>query len=48
MSDDSEKTKTEPTKDAIEEALRRVDRLPILDDRNAEEILAYDEDGLPR
>ena len=32
----------------IEDILRRVDALPILDDRSPEEILGYDEHGLPR
>jgi len=32
----------------LEEILRRVDRLPILDERTADEILGYDEHGLPR
>lgn len=31
----------------IEEILQRVDRLPILDSRTANEILGYDENGLP-
>lgn len=32
----------------LEEILNRVDRLPILDSRSADEILGYDEHGLPR
>ena len=32
----------------IEDLLRRVDHLPTLDPRSAEEILDYDEHGLPR
>jgi antitoxin VapB len=32
----------------LEEILRRVDQLPILDSRSADEILGYDEHGLPR
>ena len=32
----------------LEEILRRVDKLPILDSRTADEILGYDEHGLPR
>ena len=28
-------------------ALRRVDALPVLDERSPEQILGYDEDGLP-
>lgn len=27
--------------------LRRVDLLPVLDDRSADEIIGYDKDGLP-
>jgi len=32
----------------LQEILRRVDQLPILDSRRADEILGYDEHGLPR
>lgn len=32
----------------LEEILRRVDQLPVIDARSADEILGYDEDGLPR
>jgi antitoxin VapB len=32
----------------LEEILRRVDQLPILDHRTPDEILGYDEHGLPR
>ena len=32
----------------LEEILRRVDQLPILDSRTTDEILGYDEHGLPR
>ncbi|MGB8064810.1 MAG: type II toxin-antitoxin system VapB family antitoxin [Candidatus Sulfotelmatobacter sp.] len=32
----------------LEEILNRVDRLPILDSHSADEILGYDEHGLPR
>lgn len=32
----------------LEEILRRVDQLPVLDSRSADEILGYDEHGLPR
>lgn len=31
----------------LEEILRRVDQLPILDSRSSDEILGYDEHGLP-
>jgi antitoxin VapB len=31
----------------LEDILRRVDQLPILDSRTADEILDYDENGLP-
>ena len=33
--------------DDIMEIARKVDALPHLDDRSADEILGYDEDGLP-
>jgi antitoxin VapB len=32
----------------LEDILRRVDQLPILDSSSADEILGYDEHGLPR
>ncbi len=32
----------------IEDLLRRVDQLPTLDSRSADEILGYDEHGIPR
>jgi antitoxin VapB len=32
----------------IEDLLRRVDALPTLDPRSADEILGYDKDGLPQ
>jgi antitoxin VapB len=32
----------------IKELLRRVDALPIQDSRSADEILGYDDDGVPR
>jgi len=32
----------------LEDILRRVDALPIVDSRTADEILGYDEHGLPR
>ena len=32
----------------LEEILRRVDQLPILDPRSPDEILGYDKHGLPR
>jgi antitoxin VapB len=32
----------------LEEILRRVDQLPILDSRTPDEIVGYDEHGLPR
>lgn len=33
--------------DELEAIVRRNDALPVLDDRSAEEILDYDENGLP-
>lgn len=32
----------------LEEILHRVDRLPVLDPRGADEIIGYDDSGLPR
>jgi antitoxin VapB len=32
----------------IDDILRRVDAMPVLDSRSADEILDYDENGLPR
>ena len=32
----------------LEEILHRVDQLPILDSRSADEIVGYDDNGLPR
>lgn len=32
----------------LEDILRRVDQLPVLDSRTGDEILDYDEHGLPR
>lgn len=32
----------------LDEILHRVDQLPVVDSRSAEEILGYDENGLPR
>ncbi|HMD32973.1 MAG TPA: type II toxin-antitoxin system VapB family antitoxin [Candidatus Acidoferrales bacterium] len=32
----------------VEDILRRVDKLPVLDARSADEIIGYDKDGLPR
>ncbi len=33
--------------DELEAIVRRCDALPILDDRSADEIIGYDENGLP-
>lgn len=35
------------TKIKVDDILRRVDSLPILDPRSADEIIGYDKDGLP-
>lgn len=48
MTDDTGYSKSDLNKDEIKEIFRRVDRLPILDDRTAEEIIGYDEFGLPQ
>jgi hypothetical protein len=38
----------EPLRQRLDELLRGVDALPTLDSRTADEILDYDENGLPR
>lgn len=40
--------RTEFVRDQISEILHRVDQLPVLDRRTPEEIVGYDEHGLPR
>ena len=49
MTNDSRNQATEQTKEKIEieDLLRRVDSLPILDSRLEDEILGYDEQGMP-
>ena len=46
-----ERVKTDRRRQAVvtqlEDILRRVDRLPVLDGRTPDEILGYDEHGLP-
>ena len=43
------KTSGEPHKnpDAVDAALRRLHAMPVLDDRTPDEIIGYDENGLP-
>ncbi|MGA7859288.1 MAG: hypothetical protein WCA11_15235 [Terracidiphilus sp.] len=48
MVDNSKKQEPERTKTELEEILRRVDSLPVLDSRTEDEILGYDEHGLPQ
>lgn len=45
MTDDP-KQSLEQTKNEIDEILRRVDSLPILDSRTADEVVGYDEHGM--
>lgn len=48
MADNSEPQEpASPKKDDLGDILRRVDSLPILDPRSPDEIVGYDEDGLP-
>jgi|CZKR01.1.fsa_nt_gi hypothetical protein len=47
MTNDANKQELERTKTEIDEILRRVDSLPVLDSRPADEIIGYDEDGMP-
>jgi antitoxin VapB len=42
------KRRSRVLKSQIEDLLRRVDALPTLDSRPTEEILGYDEHGMPR
>jgi hypothetical protein len=44
---DARKQKFELKKSEIEEILRRVDSLPVIDSRTADEIIGYNEHGLP-
>jgi hypothetical protein len=48
MTSDSSKQELARTKSEIEEILRRVDSLPVLDPRPADEIFGYDEHCLPQ
>jgi len=48
MTADPKKRELERTKSEIDEILRRVDSLPVLDSRTADEIIGYDEHGLPK
>ncbi|HEV2365793.1 MAG TPA: type II toxin-antitoxin system VapB family antitoxin [Caulobacteraceae bacterium] len=43
----SKKGKPQDFKAAVNEIVRRVAELPVLDDRTDDEILGYDGDGLP-
>jgi hypothetical protein len=47
MTNDFDRENTERMKDDLDEILRRVDSLPILDSRSPDEILGYDEYGIP-
>lgn len=47
MPNDSRKS-LERTQNEIDEILRRVDLAPILDTRTADEVLGYDDDGVPQ
>jgi antitoxin VapB len=40
--------KSQILKSLLDDILRRVDQLPVLDSRTPDEILGYDEHGLPR
>lgn len=42
------KAKQKTLKADLDAILRRVDRLPDLDSRTPDEIMGYDEDGLPQ
>ena len=42
-----ERPEAEERRRSIEEVLERLRRLPVLDDRSPDEIIGYDEHGLP-
>jgi antitoxin VapB len=43
-----QRRKSQILKSQLDDILRRVDQLPVLDSRTPDEILGYDEHGLPR
>ena len=47
MTNVSKEEELERMKSEIDAILRRVDSLPVLDSRTEDEILAYDERGIP-
>ena len=47
MTSEPKKQELERTKGEIKEILRRVDSLPVLDSRPADEVLGYDDPGIP-
>jgi len=48
MTADPTKREIERTKSEIDEILRPFDSLPVLDSRTADEIIGYDEHGVPK
>ncbi len=48
MTTDRQKQDFERIKSDLDEILRRVDSLPIIDSRTADEIVGYDENGTPK
>jgi hypothetical protein len=46
MSDHLDRNADKTTRE-LEQILNRVDQLPVLDDRSPDEIIGYDENGLP-
>jgi len=47
MTNDSPNQEVERTRRALDEILRRVDSLPVLDSRSPDEIIGYDRNGVP-
>jgi len=47
MTSEPKKQELERTKSEIDEILRRVDSLPVLDSRPADEVLGYNDHGMP-
>ena len=47
MVDDPENENQPQAEDTVDEILRRVDALPVIDNRSPDEIVGYDANGLP-
>ncbi|MGA8270238.1 MAG: hypothetical protein WB919_01690 [Candidatus Sulfotelmatobacter sp.] len=45
---DAKKHEAQQLKDDLDEILRRVDSLPVIDSRSEDEIIGYNQYGLPK